>query len=210
LNNNRNNGRNAILWLVVGLMLFTLMNSLLGVGGAELPPELAYSDFMRDVASGQVQEVTIQGQKVTGLTVEGQQFKTFVPDDANLVNQLLDNGVRVEAKAMDAGSPLLSILISWFPMLLLIGVWALHFDLVVPHVAADRRMDLLHAPDAVRRRQGHGIRQEPRQTADREGRPGDLRRPSTRPSSSWRRSSSTCATRRSSSDWAARSPRAVC
>jgi cell division protease FtsH len=104
-------------------MLFTLMNSLLGVGGAELPPELAYSDFMRDVASGQVQEVTIQGQKVTGLTVEGQQFKTFVPDDANLVNQLLDNGVRVEAKAMDAGSPLLSILISWFPMLLLIGVW---------------------------------------------------------------------------------------
>jgi cell division protease FtsH len=79
LNNNRNNGRNAILWLVVGLMLFTLMNSLLGVGGAELPPELAYSDFMRDVASGQVQEVTIQGQKVTGLTVEGQQFKTFVP-----------------------------------------------------------------------------------------------------------------------------------
>jgi ATP-dependent Zn protease len=172
LNNNRNNGRNAILWLVVGLMLFTLMNSLLGVGGAELPPELAYSDFMRDVASGQVQEVTIQGQKVTGLTVEGQQFKTFVPDDANLVNQLLDNGVRVEAKAMDAGSPLLSILISWFPMLLLIGVWIFF----------------------MRQMQSGGGKAPA----------------STRPSSSWRRSSSTCATRRSSSDWAARSPRAVC
>jgi len=123
LNNKRSNNRNKVLWIAVGLLLFALVNSFLGAGGGEPLQELAFSDFMRDVASGQVQQVTIQGQQITGLSVEGRQFKTFMPADANLVPRLLDHGVRVEAKPMEAGSTLLAILISWFPMLLLIGVW---------------------------------------------------------------------------------------
>jgi cell division protease FtsH len=123
LKNDQKNNRKIFLWLAAGLMLFALVNSFLGAGGAALPQEVAFSDFMQDVANGQVQEVIIQGQQLTGLTVEGRQFETFVPDNANLVSQLLDHGVTIEAKPPGTGSPLLAVLASWFPMLLLIAVW---------------------------------------------------------------------------------------
>ena len=87
MKNDQKNNRKIFLWLAAGLMLFALVNSFLGAGAAELPQELAFSDFMQDVANGQVQQVTIQGQQLTGLTVEGRQFETFVPDDTNLVSQ---------------------------------------------------------------------------------------------------------------------------
>ncbi len=85
---------------------------------------LAFSDFMTSVQSGDVRDVTIKGQAITGHYRDGRTFQTYAPDDPNMVSNLSTQGVRISAVPADDGSPtLFSILISWFPMLLLIGVW---------------------------------------------------------------------------------------
>ena len=89
---------------------------------------LAYSEFMTAVDSGEVRDVTIKGAK-SGTTIgghfnDGRTFSTFAPDDPGLVANLREKGVRISAMQSDEDSPsLLGVLISWFPMLLLIGVW---------------------------------------------------------------------------------------
>lgn len=89
---------------------------------------LAYSEFMTAVDGGEVRDVTIKGAK-SGTTIgghfsDGRTFSTFAPDDPGLVASLRDKGVRISAMQSDEDSPsFLGILISWFPMLLLIGVW---------------------------------------------------------------------------------------
>jgi cell division protease FtsH len=80
-------------------------------------------DFIGEVQDGQVREVTIQGEQITGHFNDGRSFQTYAPEDPNLVSVLLKHGVRIEAAPEEDVNPLLSILISWFPMLLLIGVW---------------------------------------------------------------------------------------
>ena len=85
---------------------------------------LAYTDFMAQVESGEIKEVTIKGQQVTGKFIDGRSLVTYAPDDPSLISKLESNGVRITAQPSDEGSPTLwSVLISWFPMLLLIGVW---------------------------------------------------------------------------------------
>ena len=85
---------------------------------------MAFSDFVTAVEQGDVREVTIQGQGISGQFRDGRQFQTYAPDDPNLVNTLRKQGVRIRALPSDEDSPtLFSILLSWFPMLLLIGVW---------------------------------------------------------------------------------------
>jgi len=105
------------------LLLFALFNLFQGSATRGLQQEMAFSDFIDQVESGQVREVTISGQEIEGQTRDGREFQTFAPEDPTLVQRLRDNGVRIEAKPQEEVSPLLSILISWFPMLLLIGVW---------------------------------------------------------------------------------------
>jgi len=118
-----NFSRNAALWLVIVLLLFALFNLFQGSATRGLQQEMAFSDFIDQVEAGQVREVTISGQDITGHTRDGREFQTYAPEDPTLVKDLRDNGVRIEAKPQEEVSPLLSILISWFPMLLLIGVW---------------------------------------------------------------------------------------
>ena len=146
-----NFSRNAALWIIIVLLLFALFQLFQGTTSRGPQQQLAFSEFVDEVESGRVQEVTIQGQQITGQFRSGGAFQTYAPEDPNLVTQLRDNGVRIKAAPVEEVNPLLSILISWFPMLLLIA-----------------RMDFLHAPDAVRRRQGHGLRQEPGAAADGE------------------------------------------
>jgi len=118
-----NFSRNAALWLVIVLLLFALYNLFQGATTRGPQQELAFSDFMDQVDGGQVLEVTIQGPEISGQFRDGRQFKTYTPEDPGLVKALRDNGVRIKAAPPEEVSPLLSILISWFPMLLLIGVW---------------------------------------------------------------------------------------
>ena len=118
-----NFSRNAALWIIIVLLLFALFNLFQGTTSRGPQYELAFSEFMDEVESGQVQEVKMQGQKISGQFRDGRQFQTFAPEDPGLVPQLRENGVKIKAAPAEEMNPLFSILISWFPMLLLIGVW---------------------------------------------------------------------------------------
>ncbi len=113
--------RNLALWLLILLILMLVFQ--LFPGNEPLRQPIAYSDFLEAAEGGRVGEVTIQGRDVYGLYTDRTAFKTFSPEDPDLVRTLRQHGVSIVAKP-DRESPwYMTILISWFPMLLLIGVW---------------------------------------------------------------------------------------
>ncbi len=119
-----NFGRNLALWVVIALLLVVLFNLFQPNSGRQAANQVAYSDFIADVNAGHVRDVVIQGRTVTGQLADGRAFQTYTPEDPSLVGRLTDKGVRVIAKPEDSDvNPLLHYLLSWFPMLLLIGVW---------------------------------------------------------------------------------------
>jgi len=118
-----NFSRNAALWIIIILLLFALFNLFQGSSTRAPQTALPYSQFMENVENGQVQEVTIQGNNITGRLGDGRSFQTYAPDDPSLVERLRESGTQINAEPQESVNPLLSILISWFPMLLLIGVW---------------------------------------------------------------------------------------
>jgi cell division protease FtsH len=85
--------------------------------------QVDYSQFIEEVKSGQVAKVTLEGNVLRGVRGDGARFTTYAPSDPWLVSDLLKAGVVVEAKPPEEPSMLMSIFISWFPMILLIGVW---------------------------------------------------------------------------------------
>ena len=120
-----NGMRNIAVWLVVGLMLFTLFNVFQGPSAQTANRNVNFSQFTAEVDAGTVAAVTIEGDAITGTYSDGSSFSTFAPpNDVTLVQRLQERGVAITAKPDSSGSPtLLGVLISWFPMLLLIGVW---------------------------------------------------------------------------------------
>jgi cell division protease FtsH len=82
-----------------------------------------FSDFVESVKSGKVASVVMQGKNITGTFKDGGEFKSYAPDDPELVRTLRDSGVRIQAKPDDDSGIWQSIFVSWFPMLLLIAVW---------------------------------------------------------------------------------------
>ncbi|MEJ2689746.1 MAG: ATP-dependent zinc metalloprotease FtsH [Deltaproteobacteria bacterium] len=113
--------KNLSMWLVIGLtmiLLFNLFNK---------PPssvvEMSYSDFLSSVESGSVRKVVIQGNEITGTETGGANFKTIAPNDSELISTLRKAGVNIQAKPQEETPWYITILVSWFPMLLLIGVW---------------------------------------------------------------------------------------
>ena len=118
------NMRNILVWAILLVLLLALFNMLQGPARTPAGAELTYSGFMDQVEAGQVSEVTIQGETVTGRTSAGNDFRTIVPSDANVTAALREHNVQISARpATEGGMSLLGVLISWFPMLLLIGVW---------------------------------------------------------------------------------------
>jgi cell division protease FtsH len=118
-----NFSRNAALWIVVLLLILALFNLFQGSASRGPQMEMSFSDFLDNVETGQIRDVKIQGPTISGQFNDGRQFKTYAPDDPNLVSELRANGVGIEAMPEEQLNPLLQILISWFPVLLLIGVW---------------------------------------------------------------------------------------
>ena len=118
-------GKNLALWIIVIILLVGMFNLFQGSSGRTVQTEVPYSRFVSEVESGTVSDVTIQGRKVTGHYKNGAGvFTVYAPEDPTLVDKLIKSGVTVSAKQPDDGMPtFFSILISWFPMLLLIGVW---------------------------------------------------------------------------------------
>ena len=119
-----NFGRNLALWVIIALLLVVLFNLFQPGATHTAASQVAYSDFINDVNGGRVRDVVIQGRTISGQLTDGRTFQTYTPEDSSLVGRLTDKGVRVIAKPEDDGAnPLLHYLLSWFPMLLLIGVW---------------------------------------------------------------------------------------
>jgi len=117
-----NISKNLVMWLVIAIVLMTIFNNFAPRQQGQMT-RLDYSSFIADVRQGQVSKVTISGRNITGTRQDGSSFKTYSPDDPDLINDLLKNGVVVDAKEPEQPSLLMSIFISWFPLLLLIGVW---------------------------------------------------------------------------------------
>ena len=120
-----NFGRNLALWVIVALLLVALFNVFQPSGSSgRASMQVAYSDFLNEVNAGQVRDVVIQGRTVSGQLSDGRSFSTYTPEDPALVSRLTEKGIRVVARPEESEvNPLFQILISWFPMLLLIGVW---------------------------------------------------------------------------------------
>lgn len=114
--------KNIIMWVVIAFVLMSVFNNF---GGSKKSSSnvLSYSQFISSVNAGQVSKVSIDGPSIVGQTASGERFTTRSPGDIHLVDDLLKNGVEIVAKPPEEQSVLMSILISWFPMLLLIGVW---------------------------------------------------------------------------------------
>ena len=113
--------KNMALWLVIGLVLMTLFNQF---NGRQTPQaSMEYSEFMDEVAHGTISKVVIEGRVLKATTVDGKKLTSYAPADLWMVSDLLKNNVKVEAKPEEEQSFLMSIFVSWFPMLLLIGVW---------------------------------------------------------------------------------------
>jgi cell division protease FtsH len=113
--------KNIAIWVAIALLLMTVFNQFSGTGRNS--GQVVYSQFMQEVKDGRVAKVQIDGRSLHVTTNEGKNYDTFSPSDPWLVSDLLKNNVIVEAKPEEHESMLMSIFVSWFPMILLIGVW---------------------------------------------------------------------------------------
>ena len=113
--------KNLVIWLVIGLVLMTVFNQFNTRQAAQAPME--YSQFLEEVKSGRISKVTIEGRQLKATTAEGKRVTSYSPGDIWLVSDLLKYGVKIKAKPEEEPSLLMNIFVSWFPMLLLIGVW---------------------------------------------------------------------------------------
>ena len=116
-----NTFKTIAIWLVIGLVLMTLFSQF--TAKRNTAASVDFSSFMQDVKGKQIAEVQIDGNTVRGKRQDGSRFVTYAPNYIWLVDDLLKSGVKIEAKAPEEQSLLTNIFISWFPMLLLIGVW---------------------------------------------------------------------------------------
>ena len=110
-----------VIWLVIALVLMTVFNQFSTRQTTQAPME--YSQFIDEVKQGRIAKVTIEGRTLKGIKADGRRFTTYSPADPWMVSDLLKAGVVVEAKPDEEPSVLMNIFVSWFPMLLLIGVW---------------------------------------------------------------------------------------
>ncbi len=114
--------KNLALWLVIGMILIALFNIFNQPQNTKF--EIIFSEFMNQVETGQVTEVTIQGDNISGKYADGRSFQTMAPPkDPDLVRTLREKGVRIVVVPPEQTSWYMNILISWFPMILLLGIW---------------------------------------------------------------------------------------
>ncbi|MDP6279121.1 MAG: ATP-dependent metallopeptidase FtsH/Yme1/Tma family protein, partial [Nitrospinota bacterium] len=113
--------KNLALWLIIGLIMVGLFQAF--NGARALDRNIVYSDFIRSVNQGQVSEVLVQGDNIRGRYLNGKVFQTFAPKDPSLISTLRNKGVRISAEPAEQNLWYVNLLMSWFPMLVLIGVW---------------------------------------------------------------------------------------
>ncbi|MCX7823172.1 MAG: ATP-dependent zinc metalloprotease FtsH [Syntrophobacterales bacterium] len=113
--------KNLALWLTITLMVVFLFNVFNKPHHSEF--EISYSAFLDAVEKGRVVHVTIQGNNVSGALIDGKPFKTYAPEDSGLIATLRKHSVEISAKPKEDSPWYMTILVSWLPMIILIGVW---------------------------------------------------------------------------------------
>lgn len=117
-------GKNAFIWVIAFLVLTAVFSYFENNSLAQNHEKIAFSEFMAHVKDKRVADVSISGSEISGVTTDGRQFITYAPYSPSTVDTLLENGVKVDAHPQDTtGETFWSVFISWFPMILLVGVW---------------------------------------------------------------------------------------
>ncbi|MBK8510259.1 MAG: ATP-dependent zinc metalloprotease FtsH [Candidatus Competibacter sp.] len=115
--------KNILLWVVIAVVLMSVFNSF----GPKVAPsaQMSYSQFLQDAKEGRIAQVVIDGRAIQGRTSGGERFTTYSPetDNSAMIGDLLNHGVEIEGQPPEKQGLLMQIFISWFPMLLLIGIW---------------------------------------------------------------------------------------
>ncbi len=121
---NNNLLKNLAVWLLIGFLVFLIIDFYKTNNTVQQSRVVSYSNFLSDVKNGNVSRVEIRGNNITGEYSNGTLFSTYSPNDPSLIDKLEKNNIEIIAQPLEKNSPgLFDILISWFPMLLLIGVW---------------------------------------------------------------------------------------
>ena len=116
--------KNIAIWLVIGFLLASFYNSFIGINKKIQIQDIAFSEFLQELDKGNIVEVNIKGDLINGDLIDGKKFKTVAPYDPNLVEKLSKQNVRINVEPINNNkSSFFNIILSWFPMLLLIGVW---------------------------------------------------------------------------------------
>ena len=118
-----NNFRSLAVWIVIALLLFALFSLFQGQTQRMSSSDVSYSEFLSKVDSGEVKSVTISGDSITGQYTNGTGFQTYAPQDSGLVATLRQKGVEIKARPAGSDEFLPSLIFSWFPILLMVGVW---------------------------------------------------------------------------------------
>ena len=119
------NFKNLAMWAVIVFLTIGLYNMFKNPQSSiSQKNNIIFSEFLSEVENGRVVQVEIQGNNINGIMSNGQKFSTYSPNDPNLIEKLSDKGVSISAAPLDEKMPsLFGVLLSWFPMLLLIAVW---------------------------------------------------------------------------------------
>ena len=118
------NIKNLMMWSLIVLLVIGLFQLFQNPKKTTNSEKITFSNFIKNVEDGRVVQVNIKGNNIEGILSDGSAFNTYAPNDPNLVEKLTSKGVNITAAPLDDKMPsLLGILLSWFPMLLLIGVW---------------------------------------------------------------------------------------
>ena len=116
--------KNLAVWLLIGFLVFLIVDFYNANNTQVSTKNISYSSFLDDVKNGNVSSVQMRGNNIVGKYNDGSSFTTYSPNDLGLIDKLEKNNIEIIAQPLEKNSPgLLDVLISWFPMLLLIGVW---------------------------------------------------------------------------------------
>ncbi len=117
-------GKNAVIWLLAFIFLSIAMSYFEQNRAGGQFSELPFSEFMTEVENKKVAKVVISGSEISGETTSGSKFFTYAPQSPNMVDKLLENGVKIEARPeVNSENSFLGMIISWLPMIVLIGIW---------------------------------------------------------------------------------------
>lgn len=117
-------GKNALIWVIILLVLTAFFGIAENKAVSFNTENIAFSEFMNNVKEKRVSNVSIVGGEITGMTTDGKKFVTYAPYSPTMVDTLLENQVKIDAKPQESSeNTLWGVIVSWLPMLLLIGVW---------------------------------------------------------------------------------------